>query len=377
MSNWLTDSIEAAVSKVEIQARRGGDFPHITQDGKWCTTPDGVWTGGFWAGLLWLGYEVQRSDTLLKAATSLTDRLLPRATDAVNHDLGFMFYPSAVKGWRITDDERYLHAALTAANSLAAQFNPQAGFIPGWGFFGGEDWSGSVLIDTLMNLPLLVWATSHGADARLLDVVRRHAKTALANHQREDGSVFHVYRFDPADGTPVAGDTYQGLGALSAWSRGQGWALAGFAMLADMTGSQEYLLAAQRVAAYVEKQLPEDLIPPWDYSASGGAVKDSSAAAITAYGLLRLWELTSDKRHLDLAETMLEALCARCLIRDDRAPILAHATADLPHGLGVDESTIYGDYYFLKSLLALRGIKDQNAQREGSARNPLLQTSAG
>ncbi|WP_233837387.1 glycoside hydrolase family 88 protein [Paraburkholderia sp. ZP32-5] len=374
MSNWLTDGIAAAVSKVEAQASRGGDFPHITQDGKWCTTPDGVWTGGFWAGLLWLSYEVQKSDALRTAATSLTDRLLPRAADAINHDLGFMFYPSAVKGWRITGDDRYLRAALTAAESLAGQFNPQGGFIPGWGFFGSEDWSGSVLIDTLMNLPLLVWAANHGGDARLLEVVHRHAKTALANHQREDGSVFHVYRFNPADGTPIAGDTYQGLDAASAWSRGQGWALAGFAMLADMTGSQEYLTAALRVARYVERHLPQDGVPPWDYSAGGTPVKDSSAGAITAYGFIRLWELTTDARHLDLAETMLQALCSRCLLRDDSAPILAHATADLPHGLGIDESTIYGDYYFLKSLLALRDIKDQ---RESGARGSFVQTSAG
>jgi unsaturated chondroitin disaccharide hydrolase len=361
MSSWLNDGIEAAVKKVCAQASRGGDFPHITRDGEWCTTPDGVWTGGFWAGLLWLGYEEQKSDALLTAARSL--------------DLGFMFYPSAVKGWRITGDERYFNAALTAADSLAAQFNPQAGFIPGWGFFGGEDWSGSVLIDTLMNLPLLVWAVNHGADARLLDVVHRHTKTALANHQRADGSVFHVYKFDTADGTPIAGGTYQGLDASSAWSRGQGWALAGLAMLADMTGSQEYFAAAQRVAGYVEKHLPEDRVPPWDYSASDASIKDSSAGAITAYGLIRLWELSSDAHHLALAESMLKALCTACLAADDSAPILAHATADLPHGLGVDESVIYGDYYFLKSLLTLRGIKDQREQRENGAHGSLVQTS--
>ncbi|WP_414447124.1 glycoside hydrolase family 88 protein [Burkholderia sp. 22PA0099] len=356
--------------KVEAQARRGGDFPHITEHGEWRTTPDGVWTGGFWAGLLWLGYEARKSPALLDAATSLTDRLLPRAADAINHDLGFMFYPSAIKGWRITGDERYLNAALTAATSLAAQFNPQGGFIPGWGFFGAENWSGSVLIDTLMNLPLLVWATQHGADKRLLDVVHRHARTALAHHQRADGSVFHVYRFDTTNGAPIAGDTYQGLDASSAWSRGQGWALGGFAMLADMTGSQDYLAAARRVADYVEQHLPADFVPPWDYLASAPAVKDSSAGAITAYGLMRLWDLTGDARHLELAETMLEALCSHCLIRDERAAILAHATADLPHGLGIDESTIYGDYYFLKSLMALRAIKEQPARDRGGLLMP-------
>ncbi|GAB5097738.1 glycoside hydrolase family 88 protein [Caballeronia sp. HLA56] len=361
MNDWLNDGIDAAVAKVIAQVHRGGDFPHITQDGEWCYTPDGVWTGGFWAGLVWLGYELRGSDELLRSARLLTDRLLPRAADAVNHDLGFMFYPSAIKGWRLTDDESYLRAALTAADSLAAQFNSSGGFIPGWGFFGGEDWSGSVLVDTLMNLPLLVWAVNHGADSRLLDVVHRHARTSLANHLRLDGSVYHVYRFDPVDGTPLGGDTYQGLDASSAWSRGQGWALAGFSMLADMTGSPNYLEAARRVAAFIDRNLPPDRIPPWDYTATGDATKDSSAGAITAYGLIRLWELTADSHHLELAEAILEALCARCLAQPEIAPVLAHATADLPHGLGIDESTIYGDYYFLKAMVALRCIRAERA----------------
>jgi unsaturated chondroitin disaccharide hydrolase len=377
MSHWVDGGIETAIRKVCAQASRGGDFPHITQGGTWCTTSDGIWTGGFWAGLLWLGYEVHKSDALLAAAASFTDRLLPRATDTVNHDLGFMFYPSAVKGWRLTGNERYFNAARAAAASLAAQFNPRGGFIPGWGFFGGGDWSNSVLIDTLMNLPLIVWAVHQGADAHFLDVVHRHARTAIANHQRADGSVFHVYKFDSATGAPIAGDTYQGLSASSAWSRGQGWALAGFAILADMTGSHAYLAAAQRVAGYIEEHLPDDRIPPWDYGANDASVKDSSAGAITAYGLIRLWKLTSHTRYLDLAETMLEALAAHCSAPSDRAPILAHATADLPHGLGIDESAIYGDYYFLKSLLALRNLKSRRGPGGGGAHNSLVQTSHG
>jgi unsaturated chondroitin disaccharide hydrolase len=186
-----------------------------------------------------------------------------------------------------------------------------------------------------------------------------------------------VYKFDSAMGAPIAGDTYQGLNASSAWSRGQGWALAGFAILAEMTGTQEYLAAAERVASYIEKHLPEDRIPRWDYWASVASVKDSSAGAITAYGLLRLWKLTSRTRHLDLAETMLNALVAHCLASPGSAPILEHATADLPHGLGIDESTIYGDYYFLKSLLVLRGLESRRESGEGGARNSCLPLSNG
>lgn len=354
MSDWLDVAIDAALEKVSGQMRLGRDFPHITEQGNWCYTEDGVWTGGFWVGLLWLAYEQRPGEELKAAARAMTERLLPRAADKVNHDLGFMFYPSVVKAWRLTGEERYRVAGIEAANSLASQFNPAGGFIPGWGFFGREDWLGSVLIDTLMNLPLLLWAAGNGGDAGLLEVARAHALTARSNHQRENGSVYHVFRFDPATGEPIAGGTYQGMAPSSTWSRGQGWALAGLSMLADMSGDAGSLAAAQRVAAYVRDHLPQDGVPLWDYDAAPDAVRDSSAGAITAYGLVRLWRQTGDAGQLALAERMLRALSSDCMADRGAAPILKNATADLPHGLGIDESTIYGDYYFLKALLALR-----------------------
>ena len=355
--NWLDSAIQHCVTKTTLNSRKFKDFPHITEGGKYQFTLDGVWTGGFWTGLLWLCYEEQRDPELLTAAKGFTERLLPRANDSRNHDLGFMFYPSAIAGWRLTGEESYHAAALNAAESLARQFNEAGGFIPGWGFFGGEEWAGAVLIDTLMNLPLLVWASDNDGGGRLLRVVDTHTAKALDNHLRADGSVFHVYHFSP-QGEPLRGDTYQGLAPGSAWSRGQGWAIAGLSMLAGARGNKRYREAAQQVAQFIMANLPADRIPLWDYrDGAASAPKDASAGAISAFGLLRLFKITQKAEYLSCAEEMLKALSESCL-SDENEGLLSHATADLPHGLGIDESTIYGDYYFLKALLELKKTAD-------------------
>jgi unsaturated chondroitin disaccharide hydrolase len=357
---WQDEAIDCAVSHVARIASETTDFPHVTNEGRWQTTPDGVWTGGFWAGLLWLARERTESQTTLEQAIHFTDRLLPRAADAHNHDLGFMFYPSAIKGWQHTGDARYRDSALEAASALAGQFNEQGGFIPGWGFFGGEDWGGSVLIDTLMNLPLLVWASRQGADRRLADVVHRHVATALRHQLRADGSVCHMFRFDAMSGAPSGPDTYQGLGPDSSWTRGQAWAMTGLAILASMTAMAHYRESSERIAAYFRRHLPASGIPPWDFKAEGPhEPSDSSAAAIASYGFQKLYQITGDAQHLATASMLLKALATTCANRQSSGGLLLHATADLPHGLGIDESTMYGDYYYLKSLLLLNATTSQ------------------
>jgi unsaturated chondroitin disaccharide hydrolase len=356
-NDWIDDAIGKAVRRTRGMASEAKDFPHITESDEWRYTPDGVWTGGFWAGVLWLAFEQSGDEYLRGQAVAFTDRLLPRALDTHNHDLGFMFYPSVIKAWRLTGEERYRRAAKEAASALAAQYNPMAGFIPGWGFFGAEDWDGSVLVDTLMNLPLLVWAVQQGGDAGLMKVMEAQVAKTLAHHLRDNGSVYHVYKFDAITGAALGGDTYQGLEPESSWSRGQAWAITGLAILAAMTGNKEYQRASERVADYFLSQLPEDGVPAWDFTAGGGdQPKDSSAGAIAAYGFLNLSHVTGDRRRIETAARLLQALALTCGNGSDRGGLLLHATADLPHGLGVDGSTIYGDYYYFKSLMALRKL---------------------
>jgi unsaturated chondroitin disaccharide hydrolase len=364
---WLETAILNAVRRARAINREATDFPHITDGGHWRFTSDGVWTGGFWAGLLWLSSDVVDDGYLRQRAIEFTERLLPRASDRQNHDLGFMFVPSAVKAWRVLHDERYRKAALLAARTLADQFNDEGGYIPGWGFFGGDDWSGNVLIDTLMNLPLLVWAVKEGEDARLLDVVHRHAEMSIRYLMRDDGSVFHMYRFAPSTGEPLRGDTYQGYGPETTWSRGQAWAIAGFAMLGQMLSDDRYVAAAERAATYFLDQLSEDAVPLWDFQAPEHLRhRDASAGAIASYGLLRLADASGKTGYRDSAALLLSSLSRNCANRGNSGGLLLHATADLPHGHGIDESVIYGDYYYLKALLALR---DRVGRGNGSGRD--------
>lgn len=356
--DWLDTAIENAVSVSRRLAGEMTDFPHITNEGEWQCTKDGVWTGGFWAGVLWLAFEQDGGEDLKKAAIHFTDRLLPSSKASHNHDLGFMFYPSAIKAWTLLDEERYREAALEAANSLANQFDERRGYIPGWGFFGTDGWEGSVLVDTLMNLPLLVWGKQQGGPDKLMDVVKGQLVKTLENHRRADGSFYHVYKFNPETGEPIGGDTYQGQGPESVWARGQAWAITGLAITSAMTGDVELARVSESVAGYFLHNLPADDVPLWDFLAEGeNQPKDSSASAIASYGLLKLHSITGEKRHLEAAERLLKALAKTCGNVDSFGGLLLHATADLPHDLGIDATTAYGDYYYLKSLVALRALR--------------------
>ena len=360
MESWGEIAWQRALDKV-AQNRTLTGYPHITKQGHWVTTTDGAWTGGFWIGLLWILYETHGDMDVRKKAEALLLHFMQRAQEQHNHDLGFMFCPSAVKGWTITGENRYREAALQAAESLAGQFHAEGHFIPGWGFFGGQEWQGSTLIDTLMNLPLLLWASTQTGNQHYREVALAHADTAYHYHLRPDGSVYHVYHFDPTTGQPLGGDTYQGLRADSCWSRGQAWAIAGWSILAQQTGEQRYVQAAHRTARYFLAALPTSYVPFWDFHVTDATEpRDSSAAAIAAYGLLRLAALSNDTVYMDAARRILHSLYETCLAPPTWSAILLHATADLPHGLGINESTIYGDYFFVRALQQLLTMEKQS-----------------
>lgn len=358
---WHREALGRALDRVERTSAELTDFPHVTENGEWTTTQDGVWTGGFWIGQLWLLYRERRSPFVKERAVHFLERYLPRRTEDRNHDLGMMYYPSAVVGWRLTNEGRYKQGAIDAAYALTRQANKASGLIPGWGFFGGVDWSGSSLVDTLMNLPLVVWAAGEAGDEDLKRVALRHADASVAHHLRPDGSAYHLYRFDPQTGAPLHGDTYQGMGPESRWSRGLSWAIAGLSMLGAMVPSEAYLQAAERAVKFYRDNVPGDLVPYWDYDAmpNGGLAsgskgeppRDSSAAAIAAFGMLRLSAARQDEELRRYALSILRSLSGSYANAAPRQALLGHATADLPHGLGIDGATAYGDYYYLKALV--------------------------
>lgn len=336
MAADLSRALEFAIERTGENARRLTAFPHTTHQGRWDQSPHGRWTGGHWVGLLWIGYLLTRKEQWADDAAAWARRLESRCRDTSTHDMGFLFEPSFVRGWSITRDPYYRGIALQAAESLLTRYRRHGQYIRAWDH--GRD--GRAIIDTIMNLSLLFWADQS-------EIAITVADTILREHVRSDGSTYHVVDFDPATGRVIQRGTHQGWSAESCWSRGQAWAIYGFCRTYAWTREQRFLSAAQRVADYFLRRLPPDRLPPWDFDAPSGGLRDTSAAAIAASGLLDLNRAVGG--YGKAAQEILQALSG-CLADSESDGILLHGAANVPQSDAVDESLIYGDYYFVEAL---------------------------
>ncbi len=335
-------------------------FPEFAKCGAWFCADDGGWVGGHWTGLLWLAYAHTRDHTFERAARAWTARLAPRQHDTTTHDLGFLFELSHILGWKLTGDAAFKAPALQAARTLSRRFNAQGKFFQAWGPLEGTPRErGRAIIDTLMNLDLLFWASKETGEPRFADSAIAHARTALQRHARADWSTSHVADFDPETGAFIRQDTAQGLSATSCWSRGQAWAVYGFAECYRETGDATFLDAARNLAKYCLRRLPPDRVPYWDYDSPliPNDVRDSSAAAILASGLLLLAKLEADSaraaRWRAEAIATLESLWNNYSSRGTPEPcVLLRGTRSKPEG-SLDHGLIYGDYNFVEALTRL------------------------
>ena len=267
-------------------------FPRtMAEDGSLVTNESRWWTSGFFPGSLWYLYEYTRDPSLKERAVARTCDMEKEKDDIWGHDVGFKMYCSFGNGLRLTSDTSYIPVLITAANSLISRFNPKVGCIRSWGDRDDEaDYL--VIVDNMMNLELLFWATRQTGDSTYLNIAVTHSDNTLANHYRPDGSSYHVLRYDQKTGKVTAKQTAQGYSDESAWARGQAWGLYGFVMAFRETGYQRYLDHAQKIAGFIlnHPNLPADKIPYWDFDAPDipNALRDASAAAIIASALLEL-----------------------------------------------------------------------------------------
>jgi unsaturated chondroitin disaccharide hydrolase len=322
------------------------------------------WTSGFWPGLLWYAYEYTKDAKWKTAADRFSIELISLSRQKANdHDLGFQLYCSMGNGYRLTGDTLYKKVLLATADTLATLFNPTVGTLLSWpGMVTEQGWPHNTIIDNMMNLELLLWASQHGGDKKLYDIAVQHATTTMHNHFRPDHSAYHVVVYDTVTGKKIKGVTHQGFSDASMWARGQSWAIYGFTMMYRETKRPEFLDFAQKVADVYLLQLPEDMIPYWDFDAPDipNAPKDASAAAITASALLELCTLVPDKAKAKTyrknAEKMLTSLSAQYHSGVVNHAFLLHATGHKPKGGEVDASIIYGDYYYLEALIRLKNL---------------------
>ena len=346
-----------------------GDYPVRTQLYDWWVTSDASgWTSGFLPGILWAAYESTGEAEWRTRAETWTAGLEDRKNDTTTHDVGFQIFSSFGRGAILTGDAACRDVVITAAGSLATRFNPTVGALRSWSW---GTWRFPVIIDNMMNLEILFWASKNGGDAALYDMAVSHALTTIENHVREDGSIFHLVDFDPATGEVVLRSTWQGYADDSTWARGQAWAVYGFTMTYRETGDPVFLETAQRVADFFIDNLPADAVPYWDFDAPGipDASRDSSAAAIAASGLLELGTLAADPadraRYADAARSTIVSLCtpdagggylAEDAGGDSISPgLLMRGCQVHPDSVAggdqCDESLIFGDYYFLEALM--------------------------
>ena len=333
----------------------------ITSDSKW-------WTSGFFPGVLWYLYEAT-GDTLLKEyACDYTSRVEKEKYNKGNHDVGFMLYCSFGNGYRLTGNEKYKQVLLKGAESLSTRYKDHIGVIRSWDF-NRAVWQYPVIIDNMMNLELLEWASKNSDNSRFAAIARSHADVTLKNHFRADYSCWHVVSYDTITGQPEKKHTRQGYSHESSWSRGEAWALYGYVMMYRETQQKHYLAHAKKVANYIltHPRMPEDGIPYWDYDAPDipDTYRDASAGAIMASAFIELSTMIQgelSRKCLMMAETQLKTLTSPEYLAEPGTNgnfILKHSVGSLMEHSEVDVPLTYADYYYVEALLRYQKVKSE------------------
>jgi hypothetical protein len=356
--------LDSSVRQYEGMARSLLDQPDklprtIDENGNLLTTGPGGWVSGFVPGTLWYLYQYTGREDLLSAARNYTGRLEQEQYNTGTHDLGFMLYCSYGNGLRLTGDATYRDILLTGAGSLISRYSPVTGCICSWN--PNERWQFPVIIDNMMNLELLFWASKVSGDPKYRDICISHADRTIANHFRPDGSSYHVVSYDTITGQVEKKNTAQGYSDESAWGRGQAWGLYGFTVMYRETKDPRYLEQAKRIAAFIlnHPNLPADKIPYWDFNAPGipDAGRDASAGAIIASALLELRGYVDDalaKTYSDVAETQIRTLSSPEYFAEPGTNghfLLKHSVGSIPHRSEVDVPLTYADYYYVEAML--------------------------
>lgn len=344
-------------------------FPDSNSQNQFYPPSENVeWTTGFWTGEIWLSYEETNDDAFRKAGEIQVESFLDRITrrvDVDHHDMGFLYSPSCVAAYQLTGNQTAKKAALLAADNLMSRFQEKGQFFQAWGPLGASD-NYRFIIDCLLNMPLLFWASDVTKDPKYREKALAHITTAMKYVIRPDSSTYHTYFFDPRTGAPLGGVTHQGNRDGSAWARGQAWGIYGTAMAYRYQPDPQYIHIFEQVTGYFLQHLPQNLIPYWDFDFDDGSDEpwDSSSAAIAACGMLEMARCLprQDAAYYEgMAKRLLKALWTHCAVKSPRESngLLLHGTyarasAGNPcTNRGVDECNTWGDYYYLEGLVRI------------------------
>lgn len=331
------------------------------------------WTTGFWTGEIWLAYEYCRDECLRKAGEIQIDSFLERINKKIevdHHDMGFLYSPSCVAGYKLIGSEKGKEAAIKAADQLITRYHPVGEFIQAWGAMDAPD-NYRLIIDCLLNLPLLYWASEETGDDKYRNIAEKHIHTAIKNVIREDYSTWHTFYFNIKTGEPDHGATCQGYRDGSAWARGQAWGIYGCALAYKYTGRKEYIEIFKRVTQYFLEHLPKDMVPFWDLEFTDGdeQPRDSSSASIAACGMLEMIKYMEEEDaviYKKLARQLIKSVYDNYAVKDMQMSngLVLHSTYSnhSPYNTcehnGVDECNSWGDYFYMEALTRLN--KDWN-----------------
>lgn len=353
-------------------------MPHsLTRNGQQAKGSIYLWTAGFFPGTLWYVSEYTNDKDLRDSALVYTEKMEPVKTFTGNHDIGFMMYCSYGNANSFVPSRRYDDILIESARSLCTRFNATTGTIQSWNSFrswhGDETYDFPVIIDNMMNLELLFFASRKTGDRKFKDIAVSHAEKTMKNQVRNDYSCYHVVYYDKNTGKAIKGETAQGYADNSTWSRGQAWGIYGFTMVYRETQDPRFLKTAQRMADYYINHpgLPSDKITYWDFNAyQNGYIpgirsnannvvtnyRDASAAATVASALLELSTYTKGKKgktYLETARQILHSLGSPAYRAQEGANgnfILMHSVGSIPHNSEIDVPLTYADYYFTEAL---------------------------
>ena len=332
------------------------DFPSVcASNGKYRIKKNDDWTNGFWTGMLWISYLYTKDDKFYNLAMENVKSFKKRLDDHFvldHHDIGFLYSLSVVAAWKITGIDELKNIIIQAADVLASRFQKKGGFIQAWGKLGDEK-EYRLIIDSLLNLPLLYTAYDITNDKSYVDIAESHYDKVIHNIVREDYSTYHTFYFDINTGNPDHGATHQGFSDNSCWARGQAWAILGMPLhkrLSKKGFTEEETALYDGICKYFKSHLPSDKMPYWDLIFSDGSQqpRDSSALAIAACGMLEMG-------YIEKAYNMIKTIekTSSFLSFTDSEGLILHGVYAYAEGKGVDEPNLWGDYFYMEALYRL------------------------
>lgn len=360
----LTTAFEECMKQVDLNMQYFKDkFPYsATKQLKYPIIENIEWTDGFWTGMLWLAYEYSHKEAYRELANRNVESFLYRIEHNIeldHHDLGFLYSLSCVSGYKLTQNEHAKKAALLAADKLLTRWQEKGEFLQAWGPLDSKEHY-RFIIDCMLNIPLLYWASETSGDPNYASIAQRHFETSCRYVIRDDASAFHTFYMNPETGAPDHGATRQGYCDDSAWARGQAWGIYGIPLNIRYTKQIEYKDLYKGMTNYFLNRLPKDNICYWDliFTDDPNQSRDSSAAAIAVCGMLEMDHNLSDH---DLDKAVYRGASAnilRSLMKkytsskhEQGDPILYHGVYSWHSGKGVDEGNIWGDYFYMEALL--------------------------